>query len=320
VAIAFAARFYRRLARGEILEKAMSEARRRLAIRDQYKLEWGIPVLYLRSPGELIGPRPLWLHLRTWGLRVLLAWIMIGFKGASDSYTCPSPPDVYIRFTRIPVGSIWVRSGEGRDAAKREVYLRKPLCVSTYEVTQHQWEKVMGKNPSKVKGRDLPVTNFNMADFKDFSSGLNSRGRGANYRLLNDMEWEYAARGRTTGDFYFDGDAEDLYRYGNCKGSDDGYENITSVGSFPANPFGLQDVYGNVSELVSDRYADKEPPVQVSSPDSQELPAESWIHRGGSWNHKYWNCNSVHRFYMSEQTRARDDVGLRLARDPVRLY
>jgi formylglycine-generating enzyme required for sulfatase activity len=319
VAISFASRFYRRLALGEVLERAMSEARRRLAIKDRRKLEWGIPVLYLRSPGEAIGASCIWPYLVSWIPRLLVAWLLIGFKGASDSYTCPSPPDVYIRFTRIPAGTFVMGSGKDGATPEHEVRISHPLCVSTYEVTQKQWKAVTGRNPSRVKGGNLPVTNVNTEDFEGFAGSLNSQESNAHYRLLTEAQWEYSARGGSPEDFYFEGDSKDLPKYGNCEAKEigDGYENITSVDSFPPNPFGLYGMYGNASELVADRYSDYDLTIKVDPIGSRYTNIRDRVHRGGSWRHVYWNCNSVHRFYMSEHARSRDDVGIRLARDPI---
>src|SRR5262249_44350371 len=80
------------------------------------------------------------------------------------------------------------------------VKLTKPFEIGKYEVRQAQWLAVMmGRNPSRFKGDDLPVENVSWLDAQQFLDKLNARGDGYQYRLPTEAEWEYVARVGTTG-------------------------------------------------------------------------------------------------------------------------
>jgi formylglycine-generating enzyme required for sulfatase activity len=123
------------------------------------------------------------------------------------------------------------------------------FAMGKYEVTQGQWQAVMGGNPSTFEdcGLNCPVENVSWNDAQEFVRRLNQR-TGQNYRLPSEAEWEYAARaGTTTAYFWGDGFNED--RANNSS-------RTVQVGSYPANAFGLHDMQGNVWEWVQDVWHD----------------------------------------------------------------
>jgi formylglycine-generating enzyme required for sulfatase activity len=350
-AVAFSSLLYEKLAQGQALDEAMAETRLAL-FAEGFKVEWGNPVLYLRGEGKIFDVRdpkrvikpsstikrggneeskpPLGVSFpksrkqkvalmsSLAGLILFSALIFSPYRmPVSSDPVCPSPGNLNLKFARIPAGRFVMGSGQGGDTPEHEVTLSKPFCMGVYEVTQGQWEALMGKNPSMVKGKDLPVTNVSWQEVQEFLRRLDKLDPSGHYRLPTEAEWEYAARAGTVTDFYFGGSAADLYKYGNCRAgtSGDEYENITSVGSFPANPWGLYDIYGNVSEWVADwNYPYGAAPVK--DPAAVNLPLVDKVHRGGSWKNSPRNCNSFDRSYGS-YTYPREDVGFRIVRDPV---
>ncbi len=123
------------------------------------------------------------------------------------------------------------------------------FALGKFEVTQGQWQAVMGGNPSSFKscGLNCPVDNVSWNDAQEFVRRMSHR-TGQTYRLPSEAEWEYAARAGTTT----------AYFWGN--GFDGSLVNVSGrpvpVGSFPANAFGVHDTHGNVYEWVQDVWHD----------------------------------------------------------------
>ena len=175
--------------------------------------------------------------------------------------------------------------------------------MGKYEVTQEQWQAVMGNNPSHFKGAKLPVENVTWNDAVQFCQKL-SQKTGKNYRLPSEAEWEYACRAGTTTPFYFgETITPDLVNYkGNYPygaASKGLYRaKTTDVGSFPPNAFGLYDMHGNVFEWCSDRaHANYNgAPTNGSSWETKSKYLEYRIQRGGSCNFNAVNCRTAFRF------------------------
>ena len=147
------------------------------------------------------------------------------------------------------MGSPLSEPGHKSDEAQHQVVLSRPYFIGKNEVTQEQWEAVMGDNPSQIKGAKLPVTNISWNDCQNFISKLNAKTE-SNYRLPTEAEWEYACRSG----------AKSAYSVGNkITKNDANYENAKGgakpVGSYKPNAFGLYDMHGNVWEFCSDWYS-----------------------------------------------------------------
>jgi sulfatase modifying factor 1 len=140
------------------------------------------------------------------------------------------------------------------------VVVEKPYYIATTEVTQEQWKKVMGYNPSHFKGADgadsLPVENVSWKEAQKFIKKLNRLENVTTYRLPSEVEWEHAARAGAKKDISW----TEIQAVANLN-----KEMPIAVASNKPNAWGLYDMLGNVWEWVHDYYneelfADPEPP------------------------------------------------------------
>jgi len=173
--------------------------------------------------------------------------------------------------------------------------------MGKYPVTQKQWRIVaalpkininLEPEPSHFQGDNLPVEGLSWYDTQEFCARL-SQKTNKSYRLPSEAEWEYACRGGTTTAFYFGKTiSPELANY------DSQYQGkTTEVGKFPANPFGLYDMCGNVWEWCEDGWHED----YINAPDD----GTAWLNdsnnrrvlRGGSWFIPSENCHSSFRFY-----------------------
>jgi len=234
-------------------------------------------------------------------------------------------PTLGAKFVMIPegkftMGSHWSEVGRYDNETQHGVTISRPFYMQTTVVTQGQWKRVMGKNPSYFKkcGDDCPVEQVSWADVHKFIDKLNNMEGTDKYRLPTEAEWEYAARAGTTTPFYT----------GNCLSTDqanyDGYHPLSGcpkgefrrktvpVGSFSPNAWGLYDMYGNVYQWNQDIYVDY-PSTSVTDPVGASSDGNHVV-RGGSWREHAWNCRAASRYSAHEEgDRA---LGFRLVTTP----
>lgn len=172
---------------------------------------------------------------------------------AQNRAALESSKDPGIDFVKIAPGEFTMGcSSEDGDCNADEkpahkVQLTKAFEIGKYEVTQAQWQAVMGSNPSTVKGDNRPVETITKTEALDFLSKLTARNDGYRYRLPTEAEWEYAARAGATGPLT--GKLDDVAWYaGNSE------DETHPVGKKKPNGWGLYDTLGNVREWVSDTY------------------------------------------------------------------
>ena len=186
-----------------------------------------------------------------------------------------------VEFALVPAGSFQMGSENGLSYLQpmHRVNIARPFYMGRHEVTQAQWQRVMGSNPSRFRGDNLPVEQVSWNDAQEFIRRLNALNDGYTYRLPSEAEWEYACRAGTTGDYA--GNIDSMAWYGNNSGSA-----THSVGQKQPNAFGLYDMHGNVWEWYEDEYVEgyRGAPADGSARVSESGLAWSRVLRGGSWN------------------------------------
>ena len=214
---------------------------------------------------------------------------------------------VYVEGGAFTMGATAEQGSDADDDEKpaHQVTL-KGFYIGKYEVTQAEWKAVMGENPSKYKGDNLPVDKVSWNDCQEFIRKLNEL-TGKNFRLPTEAEWEYAARGgrRSYGAKYAgDNDIDNVAWYG-------GNSNSTThpVGTKRANELGLYDMTGNVMEWCQDWYGDYSSSAQTNptGPGS----GLKRVLRGGSWHYFAGDCRLSCRGNINPDGRF-IDCGLRL--------
>jgi formylglycine-generating enzyme required for sulfatase activity len=215
-------------------------------------------------------------------------------------------------FVKIPAGEFLMGSENGLDNEKpaHRVKISRGFEIGKYEVTQAQWEALMGSNPSRFKGADLPVEQVSWEDAQAFIQVMNTKNDGYEYRLPTEAEWEYAARAGTTGDYGGTGNLSEMGWYGESSGG-----RTHSVGTKKANAWGLHDMHGNVWEWCQDQY-DKyyyrnSPATDPQGPGTGSMR----VCRGGCWSYSADRCKSTSRAHPTPDARY-DIIGFRLVRTP----
>lgn len=163
---------------------------------------------------------------------------------------------------------------------RHEVTISKGFFLGKYEVTQEQWEKVMGSNPSSFKNPRNPVENISFEDVQNFIRRLNKAEKTGKYRLPTEAEWEYAARAGSDTIYSFGDGPTGLDRYAWYDKNSGGRPH--PVGSKEPNIWGLHDMHGNINEWVQDRFDEGYYSISPSA-DPGGPPSGTGLKRGGSW-------------------------------------
>jgi len=194
------------------------------------------------------------------------------------------------------------------------VKITRPFFLGIHEVTQGQYQAVMGANPSHMKGSDdLPVEMVSWLNAVLFCNRLSEQEkrtplyhinrtevtmvRGNGYRLPTEAEWEYACRAGSTTLYPFGDEASELGDHAWYDGNSGGQTH--PVGQKRPNAWGLYDMLGNVSECCHDRYAKYYSPKYYRpypTADPLRPPKTSFrVARGGGWNYVSWSCRPASR-------------------------
>ena len=241
------------------------------------------------------------------------------------------PPD--LNDDKCRTDEIWLRlvlpgtfMMGGGGAQKCQVTLTQPYYMAIFEITQKQWENVMGNNPAELKGDWRPVERISYNDIRgaklgakwpsshevdsDSFMGVIRVKTALLWDLPTEAQWEYACRAGTTTDLNIGKDVEAsgwydsspnmclVGRHNNNSGENvRGYSGGTApVGNYLPNSMGLYDMHGNVAEWCLDRYntyMDTNPvtdPVGWSSGNN--------VVRGGAWQDNCYGCTSYRRWSL----------------------
>jgi formylglycine-generating enzyme required for sulfatase activity len=202
---------------------------------------------------------------------------------------------VTMEFVLIRPGSFTMGSDKGQNSNEKpahKVTITKPFYLGQYEVTQEQWEKVAGSNPSYHKGPKLPVESVSWDDCQSFLAKLQEKVPGQKFALPTEAQWEYACRAGSTGDYCFGDRDAGLGEYG-WYSSNSGNQ-THPVGGKKPNAWGLYDMHGNVWEWCSDAYGAYSSEA-VSDPTGASSGNRNRVLRGGDWSNAPDNLRSVKR-------------------------
>jgi len=216
--------------------------------------------------------------------------------GPADFYIEPATGMVLIavRPGSFVMGSPESEPGRNADEVAHRVTLSRLFYIGKHEVTQAEWTKVMGSNPSHFANCErCPVERVDFYDVNAFLSRLNAGTTAMEFRLPTESEWEYACRAGTstpygTGSRITTAQANIDSRFAIDVDSGAAYEKTLAVGTFSPNAWGLHDMHGNVWEWTSDRYGPYDP-RQATDPRGAAIGGTRVI-RGGSW---HFDANSA---------------------------
>ena len=203
---------------------------------------------------------------------------------------------IWVEPGKFMMGSPPKEKGRGKSEEQHQVTLTKGFYLGKYEVTQAQWQRVMGSDPSRFKGADHPVEQVSWNDAVDFCRNLTEMERkggrlpvGWKYVLPTEAQWEYACRAGTTTAYSWG----DKITKSNANHSESGLRQTQGVGQYAPNPWGFHDMHGNVWEWCAD-WLGNYPSGSVTNPEGPASGA-SRVKRGGSWNYAGRDLRSARR-------------------------
>ncbi|MCK4413843.1 MAG: SUMF1/EgtB/PvdO family nonheme iron enzyme [Candidatus Eisenbacteria sp.] len=230
-------------------------------------------------------------------------------------------PGMDVMFAWIPagefeMGSLTSEGGREADEGPREtVRIQSGFWLGQHEITQAQWQGVMGVNPASFMGRDLPVEQVSWLDADEFIQRLNAHAGRDVYRLPTETEWEYACRAGIDTRFCCGGLEpcldEHAWFWSNAN------HRTHPVGLKLPNSWNLYDMHGNVWEWCLDWYDRSSYTTRSQMNPTGPSTGSSRVLRGGSWFTGASLCRSASR-EARDPTRRTNDVGLRLARSAGR--
>ncbi|MGR9108790.1 MAG: formylglycine-generating enzyme family protein [Gammaproteobacteria bacterium] len=247
---------------------------------------------------------------REWGEDRFGLWMALVYKDVPQTFR-------WIPGGRFLMGSPKNEPQREDNEIQHEVTLSRGFWLAETACTQALWSAVMGDNPSRFQGLDLPVETVSWEDAQEFIRKLNADLPGAGFRLPSEAEWEYACRAGSTTPFHFGdnitpeqvnydgnypyaGGAKGLYR-----------EETVAVKSLPCNRWGLYEMHGNVWEWCQDWYGDYARDAVVDPAGPPE--GEARVLRGGGWFDNARDARSAYRF-RDEPGYRNGLTGFRLAR------
>ena len=228
-------------------------------------------------------------------------------------------PELDLELEFIAAGTFVMGSPESEahrdseEGPQTQVTLTQGYWLGKTEVTQRQYEALMGTNPSKFKeaGKDAPVENVSWTDALEFCRRVMERERtegrlpaGYTYTLPSEAQWEYACRAGTTTPYA--GELSGLAWF-----DKEGGKTTHPVAQKAANAWGLNDMHGNVWEWCLDIFVDRLPGGSVTDYTGPATGSKH-VYRGGGWDSDAKECRSAVRVKGSADDRE-NNVGFRLA-------
>ena len=242
-------------------------------------------------------------------LLFLVTYIIVQNGCRTEKTSTLKEPILGMEFIRIKSGDFYMGDYENKDETQtlHKVYITKDFWIGKTEITQEQWQKIMGKNelhpqkpsPFRNDNSEYPIVSVSYFDIEIFLKKLNEISSEYQFRLPTEAEWEYACRAGTKTPFSFGSCLVDSLANFNAKVPNK-YSALgiylghpMPVGSYAPNQWGICDMHGNVWEWVSDWY---EPYTnkKVTDPKGPKDGKEKVI-RGGSWYFGAENAKSSHR-------------------------
>jgi formylglycine-generating enzyme required for sulfatase activity len=244
--------------------------------------------------------------------------------GSTRGTGLPEPGMVRIEAGTFLMGCPERESGSADERPQHEVRIAQPFAIGKYAVTFDVYDAF-----AKETGRELssdadwgrgrrPVINVSWEGAVAYALWLSNK-TGNRYRLPTEAEWEYAARAGTTTP-YSTGTQIDTGQANFTKGlgllrAIFGTAKTLEVGSFPANPWGLCEVHGNVWEWVQDCWHDSYQGAPNDGSAWGTGDCTRRVLRGGSWLNEPWNLRSAYRYWYVPDWRDYGYVGFRVAQD-----
>lgn len=222
---------------------------------------------------------------------------------ARQSY---EPEMVKVQGSCFEMGSPPSESGRSNDERRHQVCV-EDFHIGKYEVTQAEWESVMGGNPSPSKGSRHPVERVSWNDVQEYIGKLNAR-TGKRYRLPTEAEWEYACRSGGKPEQYCGGNDVDRVAWHNGNSG----RKIHPVGGKQPNGLGLFDMSGNVWEWTCSIYDSNFGGRETHCATQHDVGSR--VNRGGSFTNALANVRAASRTGSDPAYRG-GDVGFRLAQD-----
>ena len=256
--------------------------------------EKGLAVVIIRPDGKPTNPVPIKL------LSGITKRKLFSRTTASENNILSRPPiknSIGMELKLLPAGTFMMGSnfGSATEQPVHKVTLGQNFYIGVHEVTQEQWIKVMGKNPSNFKGPRNAVEQISWTDAVEFCLKLSAlpeeRAAGRFYQLPTEAQWEYACRAGTTTKYSFGDDESKLGDYAWYKGNSG--SKTHPVGQKKPNAWGLYDMHGNVWEWCQDPH-DAYPSRAVTDP-TGPASGSSRVLRGGSLNYTAGVCRSAYR-------------------------
>ena len=330
-------------ARGSILVRTSPES---ASVLLSYDRDSGAEERVLYKPGMTLPIGTVEVSARAIGYRTAFRTIELTEQGASLalelSLMSAEAGEVFAddlagggagpRMIVIPPGRFLMGDPEGPPSMQPATTrtLSQPFAVSVHEISIAEYRRFAAATGADVDDRleqdDEPVRYVDWSEAVAYADWL-TRETGSKYRLLTEAEWEYAARAGTDSDYWFGDELERLCEFANLADlstkrlyrdwavldCDDGFSKLAPVGSFPANPFGLHDVHGNVSEWVLEcgmpeyRNALEDGAVVMNGQSCNTHGV-----RGGSWDSQAEALQSRRRGYARHRG---NDRGIRLLKE-----